>query len=191
MAKQESRGAKINPIRQQALEFAKKADKSLGSNSEVVDKLGSGTPVDNHVLQKTYNQKDASYFEPYEEYIDRNTLHSGQYTTAQLDKMLEERKHEEKMFVTTVSIVSIIVILVLWRLISLIRKDSPISNQSTEDENITRIELNRDIEEEDSTSSDVNSLIEKIEKLQKLKESGAITDLEFEQMKKKAISNNK
>lgn len=185
MAKLESRGAKINPIRQQALEFAEKAGKALGSNSEVVDKLGSGTPVDNHTLQKTYNQKDVTYFEPYEEYIDRNTLHSGQYTTAQLEKMLEERKHEEKMFITTVSIVSIIVILVLWRLISLIRKDSIITNQNVEDENISRIELNKDLEEEDSTSSDVNSLIEKIEKLQNLKESGAITDLEFENVKKR------
>lgn len=92
MAKKESSIPKINPIRQEALEIAKKADKSLGYNSEIVDELGIGSPVDNNVFQKTYQQKEAGFFDPYEDYIDRNTLRGGQFSIEDLNSLRAEHQ---------------------------------------------------------------------------------------------------
>jgi 8-oxo-dGTP diphosphatase len=77
----------ISPVREQALKLASKADKTLGYNQDVVDKLGVGAEGKYAGLQSIYKQQDADIFDPYEDYVDRGTLHGGQFSMEDLGKI--------------------------------------------------------------------------------------------------------
>jgi 8-oxo-dGTP diphosphatase len=88
MAKKQATPApKVNPFRQQALQLAEKADKSLGYDAKVIDEVGAGPEAEFSGMQKYYAQKDANFFDPYEDYVDRATLHGGQFSTDELSSI--------------------------------------------------------------------------------------------------------
>ena len=88
MAKKQATPApKIDPVRQQALQLAEKADKSLGYDAKVIDEIGAGPEAEFSGMQKYYAQKDANFFDPYEDYVDRATLHGGQFSVDELNSI--------------------------------------------------------------------------------------------------------
>jgi hypothetical protein len=74
-----------SPVRLQALSLDTKSDKTLGYNSDIIDEVGAGEEADSGVMQKHYAQKDANFFDPYEDYVDRKTLHGGQFDIEELN----------------------------------------------------------------------------------------------------------
>ena len=76
-----------NPVRKQSLELAKKADKTLGYNREVVEKTGLGQEAVYTGLQAYYAPKAADFFDPYEDYVDKNTLRGGEFNVDELNKI--------------------------------------------------------------------------------------------------------
>ena len=74
-----------SPVRLQALSLDTKSDKTLGYNSDIIDEVGAGEEADNSVMQKHYAQKDANFFDPYEDYVDKGTLHGGQFNVEDLN----------------------------------------------------------------------------------------------------------
>ena len=76
-----------NPVRKQSLELAKKADKTLGYNREVVEETGLGQEAVYTGLQAYYAPKAADFFDPYEDYVDKNTLRGGEFNVDELNKI--------------------------------------------------------------------------------------------------------
>jgi 8-oxo-dGTP diphosphatase len=76
-----------NPVRKQSLELAKKADKTLGYNREVVEETGLGQEAVYTGLQAYYAPKEAGFFDPYEDYVDKNTLRGGEFNVDELNKI--------------------------------------------------------------------------------------------------------
>jgi hypothetical protein len=73
--------------REQGKILASKADKTLGYDKEVVDRIGAGPEAEFTGLQATYGQKDEHFFDPYENHINRNTLRGGQFSVEELNKI--------------------------------------------------------------------------------------------------------
>jgi hypothetical protein len=70
---------KPNPYAAQFKSFIEEQDKSIGYDEEVIDEVGAGDTGTYAGLQKIYSQKSADAFDAYEDYVDRNTLHGGQF----------------------------------------------------------------------------------------------------------------
>ncbi len=82
----------MDPVRVQALQLADKADKTLGYDSKVIDEVGAGPEANFSGMQKYYAQKDASFFDPYEDYVDKATLHGGQFSVEELNSIRAENQ---------------------------------------------------------------------------------------------------
>lgn len=162
----------------------------IGYDRKEASQYGA-TESKSKLLHNYYPEKDGNWSDQYSGRIAEGTIRGGQYSTAELDKMLAEQKHQKNMFIARVTIISFFVLLIIFSLIKFLRRDKTVITQKPKEENISSKELEKVKKDQENISSDIDSVIERIEKLNNLKESGAITDLEFEQMKKKAISNNK
>jgi ADP-ribose pyrophosphatase YjhB (NUDIX family) len=77
----------VSPLKAIVDKIADKADKTLGYSEEVVNKVGAGQEAQYTGLQSVYKQKEANFFDPYEDYVDRNTLHGGQFSVEDLNKI--------------------------------------------------------------------------------------------------------
>ena len=94
--KNSSDNNKIVPsYREQGKLLASKADKTLGYDQEVIDRIGAGAEGEFSGLQETYGQKDEHFFDPYENHVNRNTLRGGQFSVEELNKINFENNQED------------------------------------------------------------------------------------------------
>ena len=76
-----------NSLAAQIIANSAKADKTLTYDREVIAKVGAGKAGEYTGMQNVYEQKDEHFFDPYEDYVDKNTLRGGQFSIDELNKI--------------------------------------------------------------------------------------------------------
>jgi hypothetical protein len=155
---------------------------SSNQNSEDTPQLTHQQSVEDY-----YQNLPGDYYDKYEGYINPNILRGRNFSTTELDKMLEEAKYQEMKFIASVSVISIILLIIIWRILRMYNMKIKNSSSSKKEKKPISNEL-KDNMLDNEISSDFDSIIEKMEKLRELKESRFISDVEFEIMKTKLFS---
>jgi hypothetical protein len=135
-------------------------------------------------LYEDYPDLPGNAYDKYEGYINENTLKGGQFSTQELDKMLEESKRTKRNRIIIWISISLFVIFLLFFIKRKLSKNKdliPIEDGVEHDEFVVIQETSK-VESFD--------FIEKLEQLNNLKEKGAINDSEYEELKKRIINSH-
>jgi hypothetical protein len=167
------------------------------TDPKLVEKL-SGGPIKEGSgidIADAYPTLEGDPYEKYRGYISDPLIDGRQLSVDELNKMLEENKKAEQIKIIIYIVISIGVIILLFFIKRYISKNI----QSKSEDGLTLsgkstieldIEKNKQEETNESFNPKINidGFITQIEKLNNLKEKGAITDSEFEELKKRIIN---